>query len=84
MTDTTLNSKLVTACQQGQVDEARRLIEAGANPHHNQGEALYEAAAEGHSAVVELLIEHEVKHPQALARAAENGDLAVVTLLVTR
>jgi ankyrin repeat protein len=83
-------SALVTACQAGNVELVRFLLEKGADPNLGYASGDFEAlvwAIIGRSAkldVVKLLHDHGVvvKGTGALIAAAEHGNLAAVELLL--
>jgi beta-lactamase regulating signal transducer with metallopeptidase domain len=89
-----LGRQLVAAMQEGQMDEARELIAAGADVNAfvpGDGTPLVTAARFGDRAMVEFLLEHGADVNQRapgdgnpLIMAAAHGHMDVVTLLVDR
>lgn len=80
---------LVVAARNGRLDVARRLRDAGADPAQvsGGGSALDYAAQYRHPEVVKLFLEQKLPEPaiaDALAFAAESGDLASIALLAPR
>jgi ankyrin repeat protein/GTPase SAR1 family protein len=84
---------LVTACEIGNLNVAKLLLEHGAKDSKYPGWALTEAILNKHTEVIDLLLEHGVcvaddgnrldsdKNP-ALVEASENGDIESVKLLL--
>ena len=93
-----LNNALIEACKQNDVDEARRLLEAGADVHTLDTSVpkhalkhipLTIAAENGNEELVLMLLEHGAEvdkrnsfHYRPLQYAAENGYCGIIRILV--
>ncbi len=87
-------AKLQRACDKGKLEEAKRLLEEGAevNDQDNAGNsALHDAALNGHTKIVELLLQHNAhinlrSGPEVLDTplidAAANGHISTVKMLL--
>lgn len=87
-----LERLLRKACEEGHIEAAQRLLDAGVSPsgaNSSGSTPLHEAAFAGHRSVCELLLERDVRSEEqdkwgasALHHAASNGWLDVVRLLL--
>ena len=80
-----LNGALISASENGNIEEVRKLIADGADVHARHDYALRLAARDGHLSVVEYLVDQgsdvRVRDDQALRWAARNGHTEVVEYL---
>ncbi len=82
---TKLDNALSEAARNGLLDEAKHLLEAGADPKAGNSYALRCAASAGHLEIVKLLLpvsDTKADDSLALQYAAQNGHLQIVKLLL--
>ena len=98
MTQATLNEQLLEACRDGQIDDVKELLEAGAGVNAPVGDsnsyggvALIDASSQGHLDIMELLLDNGVDVNSQrdfgmtpLAAATRAGSREAVELLVNR
>lgn len=76
----TINERLVTAAEHGDAVLVARLIQEGADPHHQNAKALHASAGKGHIPVMEILLKNGVAvdetHPLCGTPAFTNAVLA--------
>jgi ankyrin repeat protein len=80
--------ELRQAARDGRPEDARLLLDQGANPRAQNGAALREAARRGHLELVRLLLDRgaqaRASQSDSLVWAARNGHLEVARLLLER
>lgn len=79
------NGRLCVACEDGDIEGARRLMTQGANPRARESLALRLAAESGRTECVKMLVtitSPREKKSEALANAATNGHVECARLLL--
>jgi ankyrin repeat protein len=81
-----MNTQLIEAAKQGQLDKIKKLIELGANIHSINDRALRLAAYHGHIEVINVLISKgadvHAENDEAIRVASRRGQIKVVKLLI--